>query len=349
MDTLNTLPPATPGFDWALFRRDVRRDVRNCVLFLFFYYAVSMLVTAIIIAAKMLQDQLFLDALSNPAFMAAMLAGEPWAMEEFGGALNRVMQNANVAGLISIAGIIIGSCVFLLWRKRRFVTDIAMPAAEPMTAKIFLILIVITQAFQCVYGLLVQLIDSLMPGGLSMEESYDSAMSGLISPVGLVYVVLIGPIFEELIFRGAILGALRKFGNNFAIIFSSILFGFYHMIVLQIPFAFVLGLILGYVAVRWSLRASIALHIVVNGLSTLFTSASGDLAMGLIGLAMILCVIAAIVMARVWRKQLAERVRAGAAYYARTYENGFASIAFWVFIFVMSTLGFFQMALMSGV
>jgi membrane protease YdiL (CAAX protease family) len=187
------------------------------------------------------------------------------------------------------------------------------------------------------------LIDSLLPGGLSLDESYSSVMEGLYTPVGFLYIVLIGPIFEELIFRGAIFGALRRYGNNFAILFSSLLFGFYHMLILQIPFAFVIGLLLGYVASRWSLRASIVLHIIVNGLSCLLSLPESEAMLGLVGFAMLACAVATAVMALRWRHTLGARIRGGGAYYQNTYAYGFSSIAFWIFVVLMTGMGLLQM------
>jgi hypothetical protein len=87
---------------------------------------------------------------------------------------------------------------------------------------------------------------------------------------GILYVVLLGPIFEEIIFRGAILRSLQTFGNNFAIVVSSILFGLYHLILFQGTFAFFVGLLLGYCALRFSIKWAMLLHIANNAVSMSF-------------------------------------------------------------------------------
>ena len=110
------------------------------------------------------------------------------------------------------------------------------------------------------------------------------------------------------------------------------------MVILQIPFAFVLGLLLGYVAVRWSLRAAIALHIAVNGLSTLISAIENDVFIGIAGLLMFACVVVTLALAIAWRNALKTRIRAGSAYYANTYAYGFSSVSFWIFI--AATTGF---------
>ena len=346
MDNLNN----TSGtfFDWNLFRRDVRRDVRDCALFLFFFYAIYALAAIITMVVVMASGEAFQNLLSGQGGLADLyssggLSGEglAGAGEDLTDAVTDIM--GDVAGPMSIVGIIAGSCVFFILRKRRFITDLAKPAFETMTPKIFIILIMATQAIQLVYSLIVALIDQLLPKGTSLLENYGTAMESLITPVGIVYIVLVGPIFEELIFRGAVLGTLRKYGDNFAILFSSILFGFYHAIFLQIPFGFVMGLLFGYVACRWSLRPAIVLHIIVNGLSVLLTVTNNEGFTTAGGIAMIACTILTVIFAIICRKTLVMRVRAGAAYYPRTYRNGFSSIAFWLFIISMAVFGLVQM------
>ena len=329
-----------PGiiYDQKLFQRDVRRDLRNCVLFLFFFYAVNIIASSIIQAVYMF---------TNPEVISSMmgaLADNPLA------SMNTTVEAAmgaidgNVLGLMSIVGMVAGGCVFLILRKSRFFTDVALPAAEPLTIKIFIILVVISQGFQGVYSLITTLVDSLLPEGLSIQESYGAIVENLFSPIGFLYIILIGPIFEELIFRGAIQGTLRRFGENFAILFSSLLFGFYHMLILQIPFGFVMGLLLGYVASRWSLRAAIALHIVINGLSVLVSFAEQETVANIIMIIMLACAGAVVIMGIVWRDALRARVRGGAAYYENTYAYGFSSIAFWIFVVVMAAIGLLQVA-----
>jgi len=314
-----------PGviYNWALFERDVRRDVRNCVLFLAFFFVVNITVAAILHAAYVLAEA---SDFNDPEALNAMISE----------------SSGSSAGMLSIVGIVCGSCVFFILRKRRFITDLALPSAELMTPKILIVLIIATQGIQCASSIIATLVDTLLPRGLSIIDSYGEVIDSLFTPLGLVYIVLVGPIFEELVFRGAMLGNLRRFGDNFAIIVSSLLFGFYHMTIMQIPFSFIVGLLLGYVTVRWSIRVAILLHIVTNGLSVLISGLKSEILMGVCGLALIACLIATIAMAIHWRKPLKARIRAGAAYYPYTYINGFSSIALWLFLVVTTVVGIVQ-------
>ena len=80
----------------------------------------------------------------------------------------------------------------------------------------------------------------------------------------IFYIGLLGPFFEELVYRGVILRNLEQYGRSFAVVASAMLFGFMHMNLLQIPMAMGLGLIFGYLALRYSLRFSILLHMCNN-------------------------------------------------------------------------------------
>lgn len=64
----------------------------------------------------------------------------------------------------------------------------------------------------------------------------------------IIMVAIVAPVIEEILFRGIILrGMLNRYEDRNAIIISAILFSLAHLNFLQIPNAFLLGLILAYV------------------------------------------------------------------------------------------------------
>lgn len=92
--------------------------------------------------------------------------------------------------------------------------------------------------------------------------------------ITLICVGILIPICEEIFYRGIILGKLRTgFGVLGAVIIQAILFGVGHMNLVQGIYAFVIGIIFGYVVI-WtgSLYSSILLHIVINSLSTIISN-----------------------------------------------------------------------------
>lgn len=87
----------------------------------------------------------------------------------------------------------------------------------------------------------------------------------------LLFMILIAPVTEELIFRGVILGRANKlFGSFYANILQAALFGLYHGNVIQGIYAFIIGLLLGRVYIKFkTLYASILLHVFINTSSLL--------------------------------------------------------------------------------
>lgn len=84
------------------------------------------------------------------------------------------------------------------------------------------------------------------------------------------YICLLGPILEELIFRGVLLEGLRKYGNWFGIIMSSVLFGLMHQNFMQCIPAICMGIVWGCMAVKTnSIIPSIIVHILNNSLASL--------------------------------------------------------------------------------
>ena len=77
-----------------------------------------------------------------------------------------------------------------------------------------------------------------------------------------VLVVFVGPVFEELMFRGWLMGGLReKWGDTAAVVASSALFAVIHGDLPGMPALFALGLVFGWVYRRsGSLWASILVH-----------------------------------------------------------------------------------------
>lgn len=129
--------------------------------------------------------------------------------------------------------------------------------------------------FFCLLSLCIgaQMINTLWITGLEMLMNCfgRSVMTVLESVSGatdtlsmFLYASILAPVSEELIFRGYILRALRPYGKRFAIFGSALLFGLFHGNLLQAPYAFLVGLVLGYVTVEYSIRWAVAIHMFNN-------------------------------------------------------------------------------------
>lgn len=83
--------------------------------------------------------------------------------------------------------------------------------------------------------------------------------------------VVTAALVEEFVCRGLVMGILKKHGEGFAICVSALLFGLMHQNFVQIPFATLIGLILGYITIKTdTLWIAIAIHAFNNGISVLF-------------------------------------------------------------------------------
>ena len=94
-------------------------------------------------------------------------------------------------------------------------------------------------------------------------------------PLGFAFTVLSVAVFpaflEEFFFRGVLLGTLSKFGKPFAIFTSSLLFGLIHGNLVQIPFAFLVGIILSFAVLEsGSIWTGIVIHFLNNFISICF-------------------------------------------------------------------------------
>lgn len=102
----------------------------------------------------------------------------------------------------------------------------------------------------------------------TMEDTF-IAMSH--NPFGILSIALLAPILEELLFRGAIQGALHRTVKDpwVSIIIASSIFGVVHMNPAQIPFAFLLGMMFGWLYYRTgSLLPCIVGHVFNNSIAT---------------------------------------------------------------------------------
>lgn len=99
---------------------------------------------------------------------------------------------------------------------------------------------------------------------LSAQNQEESATGANETLSMFIYGSFLAPFGEEILFRGFLLQNFKRYGVRFAIIFSAILFGIYHGNIVQTPFAFILGLLLGYITVSYGLKYAIAVHIFNN-------------------------------------------------------------------------------------
>lgn len=96
-------------------------------------------------------------------------------------------------------------------------------------------------------------------------ENTIASMAMTLDPSMIIFGVILGPIFEEWMFRKQIISRTRRYGEKLSILLSALMFGLFHLNLFQFFYAFGLGLMFGYVYMRTSqLRYSIVMHMIVN-------------------------------------------------------------------------------------
>lgn len=68
--------------------------------------------------------------------------------------------------------------------------------------------------------------------------------------LNIVATAVLPALAEELVFRGYMQGALKPYGERMAVVLTAFIFGLFHGNILQFPFAFMLGLVMGWMTVQ---------------------------------------------------------------------------------------------------
>lgn len=93
--------------------------------------------------------------------------------------------------------------------------------------------------------------------------------NSILSCVILAFSTSIVPaVFEEISMRCFAMGALKKYGKGFAVFSVSIIFGLLHLNVIQFVFAFLVGMVLGYITIKTD---SIVPAMIIHGFNNSFS------------------------------------------------------------------------------
>ena len=155
--------------------------------------------------------------------------------------------------------------LFVLWRTPTFFRTQIFPVRTRMSIGKFLgffgIFMIAQNASSVLYVVMEMTAQRF---GFTFIRSLEAATGGSVTLSMLLYSGFAAPLIEEFIFRGAVLKTLEPFGKWFALLASSLAFALMHGNFAQIPFAMAAGLILGYIAMEYSIWYSLLLHISNN-------------------------------------------------------------------------------------
>ena len=164
-----------------------------------------------------------------------------------------------------LVAIAVGVIILLAWKGWDFFREEIFAKGRRMRLGTFCAITCIFLGAQYFASLYMSVLEFLMNCmGLSAMTALEAATSFSDTFSMFLYAAIAAPIAEELLFRGFIQRSLLPFGQKFSIFGSSVLFGLYHGNLIQTPYAILVGLILGYVAVEYSIWWSILLHFINN-------------------------------------------------------------------------------------
>lgn len=138
---------------------------------------------------------------------------------------------------------------------------------HPMRGRDLLILFFISFSVMYITNLIGTAINFLTDAifGTSSSAGATEMITGSPLYLTVIFAIVLGPIVEEIMFRGILLPRLLPFGEGFAILTSALLFGLFHGNFSQFFYAFAIGLIFGLVICRTGkLRYTVILHVLLN-------------------------------------------------------------------------------------
>ena len=207
------------------------------------------------------------------AFRAFVLGSEAVAVMPSAG---RVVTRAVVLGLSHVA---ILALVIVLARRRGDSAleslRLAIPGGVSTRARLtsaavstvlVVVLVILTRIASTAWGAVSQGLGWLPPASEPLVEVFGGGGAGL--SLAVVTVVVLGPLVEELAFRGVLLGVLvERFGQLTGVIGSAAIFALYHTTLWVVVPTFLLGMATGWLAMkRPTLWPAISLHSLYNGI-----------------------------------------------------------------------------------
>ena len=230
-----------------ILRKQIRRGFNPVSWSLVIYYVImNVAVTAVV----------FVDVIIRE--IQAIMSGGMGDMEQL---MNSAMSNAWGYLLAGAAGMIILFC----WKGSKFWREEIWARGKPMKVGTFFGILAVFLGCQLAATIGATILEMFLNlFDMSIMRVMESASPTVDSLSLFLYMAIWAPISEEILFRGLIQRLLMPHGKKFAIFCSAFLFGIFHGNLIQTPYAFLVGLVLGYVAAEYSIAWAMLLHMINN-------------------------------------------------------------------------------------
>lgn len=252
----------------------------------------------------------YITSILLPAILQSMLF---FVSDGMGLSYNFLSDNPNMVYVfVALAEIVIFGTVFLLITRRD-------KKDRPPLMRVEKIGIITTAAFgisgiSLIWLIAVEKVSSMIPALQKISESFNKNMDS-INKGSYVWLIVaacvVGPVLEELIFRGVIFNLLKKtFRSSLpAILISGIAFGIWHGNLVQSVYAIITGIVLALVYEKTNdIKYPILIHVLNNALSALPSGTRNTSIPFIIDIICILMIIPAFIIIRhaLFRKRAAE-------------------------------------------
>ena len=186
-------------------------------------------------------------------------------MAEADAAMLEIMYDHQTEILLVSHGVVLACLWFMAHRRGRTLPDFTGLQKRSKTA-----VYVLAAAAGLAAAFWATIAVNLIPWPEAWMESYQTesgALSTAKPALDFLVVVLLGPLVEELVFRGVIYDAFCALvPAGAAVVFQGLLFGSIHGTLIWMLYAALMGCLIGYVRKRTdSLRPCILMHMAFNG------------------------------------------------------------------------------------
>lgn len=179
--------------------------------------------------------------------------------------MNELVETASQSTWGYFLAAAVGLLILLLWKKPKYLTKEIWVSRKSMQARDFWGITCLFFSAQMLYQIITTVTELLLNSmGYTMAEGMQMVSAGNGGLGMFLYIGILAPVIEEILCRGLAQKVLLPFGKRAAILGSAFLFALLHGNILQVPYAFAVGLVLGYVAAEYSIAWAMLLHMLNN-------------------------------------------------------------------------------------
>ena len=232
---------------WKAMKKDLRRRFSGTGWTLLIYYLIL-----------------------NVAVVLWMFAEMTWKMiGQFSSGMpentEQLVMEAAESGWGYVLAIAVGMLILLLWKKPRFFRQEIFAKGKPMKAGAFFGILSVFLGAQFLSQAMLTVTETVLNiFGLTIVKGLETMAVDFDNFSMFLYAGILAPVSEEILFRGLVQRSLMPYGKRFAIFCSAFTFGLFHGNLVQSPFAFLVGLVLGYVAAEYNICWAMLLHMINN-------------------------------------------------------------------------------------